>query len=101
MVVAVLVVDEFHFAVNRKPVGVYVEQAHEYAHHQALVVEILVFYYFFYYHYLTVRRRNDNLFCIAVEIAFGATEEVDDYAINHSEHDYECPERNFAVDIEP
>ena len=48
VVVAVLVVYELNLAVYREPVGVYVEQAHENAYHQALVMEVFVLLDFFY-----------------------------------------------------
>ena len=101
MVVAILMVYEFHFALYGKPVGVYVEETHKDAYHQALVVEVGVFLYLFYHDNLAVGGSYHNLACVALEISLRATEEVEHYGIEYAEDGGKSPEGGLAIDVEP
>ena len=79
VVVAVMMLDEFHAAVDGKPVGVYVPRTHEDADHQSFVVEISVFLHFFNHYNLAVGRSHHRTLGIAVEVANRAAVEVQRY----------------------
>ena len=101
MEVAVLVVHELNPSVNGEPVGVDVEQAHEDAYHEALVVEVFCFFHFLYDNNLSVGRSHDNLVGLAFKESFGASEEVEYYGVYNTEDHNVAPEHELAVYGEP
>ena len=72
-----MVADQLDSAVNRNPVGMYIDDVHEDGDHQTAVMEVFIFVYFLYYHDLAVGRSDDYSFRIAFEPAYGTSEEVD------------------------
>ena len=100
--VAVLVMDELHLAVDRKPVGVHVEQTHEDGNHQSAVVEVFVLLDFLYDNHLAVGRCHDNLGCIFLtKISDRTFEEIKHNAVYCPKHYQETPERNLGVESLP
>ena len=98
VVVAVVVSYGLHLAVNGEPVGVYVEEAHEDAHHDAALVEVDVLVDFLDHYYASVCRRYHESRCVFFgEEADGAAEEVDDDAVDGAHDCGEAPERHLAV----
>ena len=82
MVVSVLMMHEFHSAVNRKPVRMDIEKTHEYAYHKTLFMEILVFVNFLYDHDTAVGRCHNDVLCVFLrKISDRAAEKVDHYSI--------------------
>ena len=79
----VLMINAAHCTIDWHPVGMNVEQAHEDAHHDAAVVEILVFLDLFYDHHPAVARSYDHAVSVLGEKTYRATEEIDHYEVHH------------------
>ena len=98
MEVAVVVGYGLHFAVNGEPVGVYVEEAHEDAHHDATLVEVDILVDFLDYYYAAIGWSYYQARCVFFgKEAYGAAEEVDDDAVDGAHDCREAPERHLAV----
>ena len=96
--VAVVMSYELDASVYGEPVGVYIEQTHENAHHNAALVEVGVFVHLFNHYYATVGRSHYYLLGVfAWEESDGASEEVDYNSVDYSEYYSEAPERSFVV----
>ena len=95
-------VNELESTINRKPVGVYIEETHKNRYHHPFVVEVCVFFYFFNNHDLTVGRSYDDLIgFIFTEISDGALIKVYDDGIGRSQYHETYAERNLRVENEP
>ena len=80
MEVSVLVMHHFYLAVYRKPVGMYVEETHEDADHDAFLMQVFLFHHLFYYNHFAVGRGYHKLVGINVvlsEFAYRTAEEVE------------------------
>ena len=96
--VAVVVGYGLHFAVNGEPVGVYVKETHEDAHHDATLVEVDILVDFLDYYYAAIGWSYYQARCVFFgEEAYGAAEEVDDDAVYGAHDCREAPERHLAV----
>ena len=102
VVVAVLVLDEFHLAVDGEPVGMHIPQTHKDTDHESLVMEILVLFDFLNHHDATVGRSYDDVLgVVGAKVADGAAIEVGGDTIYGAEHNKECPEGYLCVEHEP
>lgn len=104
MEIAVLVFYFLDDAVYGKPIGMDVGQGHENGDHFAFVVEVLLLVNFFNHNYFAVGRSNHHSFCLAFEVANGATEEVDHDAVDYcrdGENDIENAGKIEHVDKNP
>ena len=83
---AFVMAGEFHFAVNGKPVGVYVEYRHEYRHLNAAAFEIFRLVDFLHGHHSAVGARHHGIDGVAREVSAGRAEEV------HHQQDEHTPD---------
>ena len=75
--VTVLMLHLFYYTVNREPIGMNIEETHEDAHHDALLLEILILKDLLNHYHLTVSRSHDKVIrLICTEQTYRATEEV-------------------------
>ena len=73
----ILMMYEFYLAINREPVGMHVEKAHEDTYHDTTLMEILVLVNFLNHNDATISRSNNDIFRVILsEIADRTTEEV-------------------------
>lgn len=86
--------------IYRIPVGVYINQTHEYRYHDTAVVEVFVFLHFFHHYDFTVGRSYHDFLRFLSEQTDGAAEEVHEYAIYYEADDRYYVKRNFAFQSE-
>ena len=90
---SVLVLHELHLAIHRKPVGMYVPEAHEDGNHQSPVVEVRCILHFLYHYDLAVGRSyHEFLGIFHVQESDRASVEVEHDTIYYTEDHKECPE---------
>ena len=82
MEVAVLMADGLDIPVDGEPVGVDIEQRHEDGDHDALLAEVLILVHRLTDDHLAVGRGHDDTLCVAIEIADGTAEEIDQYRVD-------------------
>ena len=102
VVVAVLMLYQLHMTVDRKPVGMHVEEAHEYRYHDTALMEILVFIHFLYHHHLAVgRSHNEVVGVVDIQKPLRTAEEIEHDEVKHGEYRDKAPEGYLGVEATP
>lgn len=90
-----------NYTIHGEPVGMYISQTHEYAHHYAAVMEILLLFHLFNYHNTAIGRCNYRALGLAFKTTDRTAEEIDEYAQQYYNDCCNCYKCGYTYRIKP
>ena len=97
MIIAVLMLYHFYFAIYRNPVGMHIKKTHENGNHDTLIVEISVLLHLFDDYHFAVGRSYHHLFGIFIEVSDRASVKIHHYGVTQPEYYSEYIKRYITV----